>query len=120
MTNFPDTLTPLNLKAYLTIAFNICGCTEFDLVLAEIKSLLQWHNSGSDRPSYETLFAGNAGVFYLLAGYLDQLRLCEHGTAIRHPWLTEDGKRLLTALEQITVEEIENAKGEAYDGLWYE
>jgi hypothetical protein len=116
----PDDLTPLNLNAYLTNAFAVCGCAEKESVIVEIVSLLEWHKgSVNHRAGYQSLYNGNVGVFYLLAGWFDALGLSEHGTGIRYPWLTPDGERLLAALKSHTVTEIESASGEAYDGLWY-
>src|SRR4030095_7578006 len=114
----PVQLTPLNLKAYFFNAFNMCGCSETDEILTEIIRLLEWHESDKET-KYMHLYPGYIGVFYLLSGLLDSLNLSEHGTSARFAWLTEDGKRLLTALKQYSADEIENATGEAYDGCWY-
>jgi hypothetical protein len=114
----PAELTPINLYAYFANCFESCGCSETGEMVDTVRRLMEWHDSGGDRPAYDTLYA-ETGVFYILAGLLDKLDLAEHGTSIRHPWLTSDGKRLLEALQKYTSEEIEEASGEAYDGLHY-
>jgi len=114
----PLDLTPLNIKAYLYNNLGLCGCSELDEIVAVLLRLLEWHG-GDKETRYDELFPGNVGVFYLLAGMLDGLGLSEHGTAIRHPWLTEDGKRLLAALRRHPAQEIDDASGEAYDGCHY-
>jgi hypothetical protein len=120
MTSLPEDLTPLNLKAYFHTAFGACGCSELDEMHATVLRLLEWHSAfAGPRAMYDTLYS-EVGVFYLLAGRLDSLGLAEHGTSIRHPWLTGDGQRLLAALHEHSADEIEAAQGEAYDGCYYE
>lgn len=116
---FPPSLSPVNLLAYLYNAFGVCGCSELDVVVGEVRSILEWHANGEDRCPYAEVYPGRPGLFYLMAGLLDALGLSEHGIAIRHPWLTERGKVLLDALRAVPVEEIEEAVGTAYDGAWY-
>jgi hypothetical protein len=118
MTKLPTDLTPLNLKAYFYNAFNACGCSELDEMHASVVRLLSWSHPDWT-PSYESLY-NESGVYYLLAGLLHSLSLAEHGTSIRCMWLTDDGKRLLEALQSTTVDQIYNAEGEAYDGLYYD
>lgn len=113
-------LTPINLKAYFYNNFGACGCSELDEMLATVTSLLAWHDEPMEkRPRYNELYDGNTGIFYLLAGLLDNLGLVEHGYSIRNPWLTVEGMDLLEALRKTSYEEIEEASGEAYDGLRY-
>jgi hypothetical protein len=113
----PADLTPLNLQAYFYHAFKACGCSEMQAMHETVLKLLEWHE-GEKKVRYHELF-NQPGVFYILAGMLDNLGLAEHGTAIRYAWLTSDGKRLLEALRQHTAKEIEEASGIAYDGLHY-
>jgi len=113
----PADLTPINLLAYLYNAWGKCGCSETDEMVASLIRLLEWME-GDKSTRYDALYP-EIGTFYLLAGRLDALGLTEHGTAIRYPWLTDDGKRLLAALKSTDPEAIENADGEAYDGLSY-
>src|SRR5687767_11617207 len=106
----PSDLTPLNLQAYLYNNFGLCGCSELDEVLTAIVKILEWHEDKKE-VKYSELYWEGAGVFYLLAGRLDDLALAEHGTSIRYPWLTDDGKRLLAALREYSAEQIEAASG---------
>lgn len=117
MSLLPDDLTPLNLRAWLTTHMGLCGCTDVAEMLPVLVDLLQWH-AAQTRPRYDTLYP-QPGMFYLLAGWLDHLGLAEHGTAIRQPWLTAEGRRLLAALEATTPDAIQYAEGEAYDGVYY-
>jgi hypothetical protein len=115
----PQELSPLNLKAYFGFAFGRCGCSDVEAIHALIRDFLKWHDEPvGDREKFDTLFIYE-GIFYVLAGMLDNLRLAEHGVSIRNPWLTGEGKRLLAALEVIDPTEIDVAEGEAYDGLYY-
>jgi hypothetical protein len=115
----PLNLSALNLRAYLLNAFDACGCSELDKMRETLIRLLEWHNSEIDkRCDYSDLYTED-GIFYLLAGRLDFLGLSEHGGSIRYPWLTENGKKFLFALTKFSAEEIENASGEAYDGIWH-
>lgn len=116
---FPDELTPLNLRAYFVNAFGACGCSGLESMLGEVVWFLEWHaDSVRGRRPWEMVYP-TRGLFYIMAGLFDNLGLSEHGTAIRHPWLTESGERLLEALRATSAKEIEGAQGEAYDGLWY-
>lgn len=113
----PAHLTPLNLQAYLYNAWGACGCSETAEMVKSLQRLLEWIG-GDKKESYDTLYP-EIGTFYLLAGRLDSLGLTEHGTAIRYPWLTDEGKRLLSALQATTPEDIECSQGDAYDGCYY-
>lgn len=91
----PADLSPLNLRAWLQTAFGLCGCTDTEDVLGALVPFLEWQSgvmnasaTPVDRPSFETLFGGNAGVFYVFAGALDRLDLSTHGTSVRGAWLT--------------------------------
>lgn len=113
----PAELTPINLLAYLYNAWGRCGCSETAEMVKSLRRLLEWMD-GDKETRYDTLYP-ELGTFYLLAGRLDSLGLTEHGSSIRYPWLTQDGKRLLAALQSTAPETIEDAEGEAYDGLSY-
>lgn len=115
----PDFSSPVDIEAYFYNNFGACGCSELETMINVVRDLLSWATSTKERKSYDTLF-DNPGVFYLLAGRLDSLELIEHGTSIRHPWITDKGALLLRALQTITPEQIENhPEAEAYDGAWY-
>lgn len=114
----PTDLTPLNLLAYFGHAFGACGCSDIADMYLALLELLEWHNAGEGRVKYDELFE-TRGIFYLLAGLVDNLGLSEHGTAIRYPWLTDDGRRLLSALAEHGPDKIESASGKAYDGCHY-
>lgn len=114
----PADLSPINIKAYFCHNFGACGCSDLEAMIITVRDLMEWHASINDRKRYSELY-DDEGIFYLLVGKLDDLGLGEHGTAIRHPWLTQNGKRLLEALRNTEPSEIENATGTAYDGLYY-
>lgn len=118
----PEDLSPLNLQAYFFNAFGACGCSEIDEMHAALLRLMEWHdtreNPGHDREPYTAIYP-EIGLFYLMAGMLRRLGLSEHGVAIRCPWLTQDGERLLDAMRRITPEAMDAASGEAYDGCHY-
>ena len=116
----PEDLTPINIKAYFYNCFGACGCSELGEMVVTIKRLLEWHAASQEdsRANYESLY-GELGVFYLLSGMLENLDLADHGSSIRFPWLSGDGRRLLEALQKYLAEEIDDASGEAYDGLHY-
>lgn len=112
--------TPLNIRAFFSNELGACGCSDMSSMIAEIRRLLEWHEQETGaRVSFSELYSSE-GLFYLMAGLLDDCGLSEHGTAIRHPWLTDRGRELLSALRACTPREIEEASGEAYDGCWYE
>lgn len=104
-------LTPVDVSALCYEGFGLCGCAEFGSAVEEILGLLNWCGE-RERPSYATLYYGNAGVYYLLAGTLDRLGLIEHGVSIRYPWLTPKGEALLRALQVMSIKDIEGADEE--------
>jgi hypothetical protein len=118
----PKELTPLNLKAWLYEGAGLlCGCSDHWAVINTLGGLLTWFNTDCvERESYDKLFGGNTGLFYLLAGVLDDLGLQEHGTSCRVGFLTDDGKRLLKAITSLTEEQWDSAVGEAHDGVHYD
>jgi hypothetical protein len=119
-TGLPDDLGPLNLKAWLYNNLGFCGCTDMGDAIGALLKLLEWHDDDmTAREPWGTLYRDGEGLFYLLAGFIDVMGLSEHGSGIRHPWLTASGKRLLAALKAHTPEQIESAYGEAYDGCTY-
>lgn len=118
--SIPKDLTPINIKAFLSNTFGMCGCSEFDEVIKVLIKILEL----IDKPNkqvrwHKEEFGNEAGFYYIIAGILDEERLIDHGTAIRYPWLTDDGKRFLEAIKNIKPEEVEMAEGEAYDGVVY-
>lgn len=118
-TEFPPTLTPINLHAYFYNAFGCCGCTEMHEVHNTVLKLLEWHaNNLTGRCKFQQLYP-EPGVFYLLSGWFELLGLTDHGVSIRCGWITPRGQLLLDALKQYTSDEIDNAEGEAYDGCHY-
>lgn len=106
----PAEMTASAVMSLLTDGFGICGCVELDEVHASLLRLLEWHERESDdRPSFDELYP-ESGVFYLLSARLEALHLTEHGGSARHGWITEDGRRLLTALRRYGPDEIGEAK----------
>jgi len=94
-----------------------CGCSEDDLVAKELIKVLEWAKEDCEkRERYDKLYE-NDGVFYIIAGFLDNRYMIEHGTSIRCSWITEDGKILLETLKNI---DWGNIKGVAYDGCFYD
>jgi len=115
----PDFDKPLDLLAFIYNSFGICGCSQFDVIVNELKRFLTWAGAPMENRSlYITLYPRD-GIFYLIAGMLDRAKLIEHGTAVRHPWLTDTGKAFLAGLNKYAVEQIDEAKGDAYDGCTY-
>jgi hypothetical protein len=116
----PDFTKAVDVNAFFTNELGVCGCSEIDLIIGVVRDTLKWLGDDiSTRQGYLTIFDGNNGIYYLVVGALDRCGLCEHGSSIRHPWLTITGEQLLKALQTFSVEEIDDAKGEAYDGCWY-
>ena len=114
-----DQTSDLDLLAFLYEGFSLCGCEDLSSVIETIIKTLSWAQEPTDkRLKYTSLFK-NYGVFYIIAGILDNLDLIEHGIAIRFPWITERGKALLSLLESRDVNKIEGATGEAYNGINY-
>lgn len=119
----PADLTPLNIHAWLSNVGFTCGCSDGVAVIETLRKFLEWHDA-KDRweknMSYETVLPGQEGAFYIIAAVIDDLGLAEHGSSIRAPWLTDDGKRLLDALRKYKPEEIDELPlAEAYDGISY-
>lgn len=118
--NKPDFTKPVDILAFFYSEFGACGCSGLGAMFDVIRNLLEWLDSDMDtRPKYNTLFNGNVGVFYLLAGKLECLELSGHNTSIRVAWLTEEGQKFLNALRKFSNDEIEFASGDAYDDLYY-
>ena len=117
----PDFNKPVNIHAFFSNHFGMCGCSEFEPMQRLIIKLLEWHGADmGNRPKWDTLFNGNTGVFYIIAGIMTEADLIEHGGSIRCGWLTDKGKLLLANLKKFTAEEIEDCAPEiAYDGLTY-
>lgn len=115
----PDFTKAVNVKAFFFNKLGACGCSELDVMLYTIHYLIEWMND-RDRECYDTLFGGDTGVYYIIAGILDSVGLCEHGGSIRYPWLTPKGKNLLRALQTFSIDQIEQSVGEAYDGCEYQ
>lgn len=115
---FPSEWTPLNIKSFIQTQFSVCGCSEIDQVAIELTRLLRWHSSEQDIEDVDTL-CGNRGAFYLLVNAIERAGLSWHGVSTRFPHLSENGKNLLVALERFTPEEISDAQGEAFDGIYY-
>lgn len=118
---YPDFAKPVDIHAFFYNEFGACGCSDLPAMIGVVKSLLEWLSSNIvERPSYDTLFGGNTGVFYILVGRLDSLGFSEHGSSIRCAWLTDTGEDFLKALRGVSVDAIENCQyEEAYDGAWY-
>lgn len=115
----PKDLTPLNLRAWLGNALDVCGCAEIPPVVWLLVDFLSWASWGPHRYPYDQFNCG-VGAFYLIIGRLDRLDLVDHGVSCRCPSLSSEGTRLLKALEETPVDAIDNAGGEAYDGCWYD
>ena len=113
----PENLNPINLKVFIYNSFGLDSLCELDQVIRSLIRLLEWHENKTVHP-YE-LFS-EKGVFWMLTGILNTLGLSDYGVSPQRPWLTTEGKLFLTALKTYTIEEIEDAKGEAYDGFYYE
>ena len=117
----PDFSKHIDINAFFINEFGGCGCSDVEEMINVIRDLLEWVSKNPEkRKRFDELFDGNTGIFYILIGQLDRLDLCEHGTSIRHPFLTQKGEDLLNSLKTMDSAEIENSSGEAYDGLYYD
>lgn len=89
------------VEEYIESIFGVCGCSEIKPICKTLVKILEWANADIDnRLRYDSLF-DDVGIFYLLLGMCDQAGLIEHGVSIRHPWLTEEGKVLLSDLRSL-------------------
>lgn len=120
----PKVLNPLNIHAWMSNAGLTCGCSDGVAIIETLVRFLEWHDR-KDRwedpnGGFEHVLPGQEGAYYIIASVIDDLGLSEHGSSIRCPWLTADGKRLLAALRYYKPEEIDDIPlGEAYDGISY-
>jgi hypothetical protein len=117
----PDFSKPVDILAFFDNHFGGCGCSEIQPMQKTVIELLEWHSADiMTRPHYDTLFNGDSGVFYIIAGIMTDADLVEHGGSIRSGWITKTGKALLIGLKMFTADEIEDCKPEeAYDGCTY-
>ena len=119
----PDFTKLIDVKAFFYNELGACGCSDIKAMIVEVKRFLSWADSQSpdydNRIRFDELY-GSEGIFYLIAGMLDHAGLIEHGSSIRCSWLTSEGIDLLSALNTLDPLAIEEAEGEAYDGLTYE
>ena len=82
------------------------GSPEISAITPTIIEVLEWCESQDtesqadieNRTPYTTLFHGNEGVYYLVMEIFDDLQLIECGISLRHPWLTDKGRKLLNEL----------------------
>lgn len=108
---------PLDIKAFLYNEFHACGCSELDEIIDTIKHFLSWAKA---TPSdYEDVFPKQVGLYYIIAGICNDGDLVTHGSSIRFPIIQDDGESFLLALNKFSVDEIDVASGEAYDGMYY-
>ena len=107
----PDYTKPVDVLAFLQHAFGACGCSDMEELIGPIYDILDRVVSGEADPQ--------DGLFYIVAGILTNWGLIEHGTSIRSSWVTPEGLKLLATFDNFSVDDIEEASGEAYDGLWY-
>lgn len=116
----PDFTKPVDVCAFFFNEIHACGCSELDLMIYEVKRVLEWAASDiMTRPDYTKLYH-SGGVFYIVAGLLNSAGLLEHGSSIRCSWITEKGRTLLDALNKFSAYEIEFPDGTAYDGCYYD
>jgi hypothetical protein len=117
----PDYGKVIDVKAILHSKLFLCGCCEFTEIIKTVKYILEKIKDGQKESDwYQKTFHGDLGVYYLIVCLLEEGGFCEHGTAIRFPWLTKDGEKLFEALNKFSPEEISDAKGTAYDGDYYD
>lgn len=116
----PDFAKPVDVLAFLLNELGFCMCFDFELAIPAVARMLEWCEAGPERKNFTDKYKGDeAGNYYLLIGLLDRAKLVDHGVSVRYPFLRKPGMELLLSLRKFTWEEIENASGEAYDGLWY-
>ena len=110
MSKLPEHLTPAIINAWLVENIGYCGCMGA-YPIEDIRIILEWAGSNMDtRLRCDQMYPDDDGVFCLIAGMMEKLDLMEHGAAIRCPWLTPDGERLLAAIKEFTPEAIANAE----------
>jgi hypothetical protein len=124
----PDFDKPIDILAFFMNELGACGCSELEPMIRVVRDSLEWAGALSmewppkptvERAEYDTLYGGDVGLFYIIIGILDHAGLINHGTSVRYPFLSEQGKMMLAALKKFSPAEIEEAKGEAYDALAY-
>jgi hypothetical protein len=99
-----DNKTPMTipeLRVFLIDWF--CDCGEPEVAAARLRDLLILYDARSpDTNKWKTVEAivPDDGAHYLLLYALDYFKLIEHGSSIRHPWLSSTGKRVLAALQE--------------------
>lgn len=104
----PNFDKPADIHAFFSNVFGACGCSELEEMIDVIKIYLKWLSTQQqERENWDHLFInGHIGTYYIIMGVFDNADLCEHGTSIRHPWITDKGKALLDELTKYAVEEI--------------
>lgn len=107
----------INMKAFLYNELGACGCSELSEILRVLCKFFVWIEQEFPTP-YESLFASR-GVYYIVAGTCEKADLIEHGISVRAPFLTVRGENFAAAMKVHTGQQIEEARGEAYDGCWY-
>lgn len=122
-TTLPDELTALNIRAWMHTHLHVCGCAEVDEVAKSLQRFLQWASKDpEERAEYLNEFT-DVGGFYILSGLLNDADIIWHGTSCRCPGLTDDGERLLAAMEALGKSpgvDISRATGIAYDETSYQ
>jgi len=118
----PDFTRPVDVREFCFSQFGACGCTDLVPLLEVVRDFLKWADNTDRTPDdyWDSLFGGHTGIYYIVAGMLDNAGLLEHGSSLRFPWLTPTGKNLLVALQSSPLEAFEQATGTSYNGDYFE
>lgn len=89
---------------YLAVNDMYCGCGNPEEALELIHDLLKAAPYYENRERLKELLP-TTGLEMLVLGALDNAQLVEHGGSIGGSWLTDRGKQVLAALDQVAAEE---------------
>lgn len=103
---------------FIIDTMKVCGCAGYSFIY-KTEEILSWIADNWDKVSQNLqsknfddfvteVFYGDEGLAYLSLNILDNAELLEHGTSIRHSWLTPDGYDMLIFIKQY----IEKLNGE--------
>lgn len=113
--------TALKLKHFIYEEMLIAD--EYEDCINTIKKFLQW-SMVANRPSYDHLYSGDIGVFYIIAGILHRNKIITYGVSIRQCFIDTRGIELLAAINKFSAEDILIASGMITDSngddFWYD
>ncbi len=99
----PEELTPDSVGDWFTRELGYCDCIPAHEWLNMLGTLLEWCDVRRERKRFDVQFKGNEGFAYICLAALERAGLVDHGTAIRCPFLDDDGRRLLDWIRSVDV-----------------